>query len=105
MERSGEDALCCGTSGFMHCDAASKDIQAERLEEARATGAETLVTACPKCLIHFSCAQSEDRRRDGVEPKIQITDFTVLAASMLDGETSKAEDVPADSERDTGDAQ
>jgi Fe-S oxidoreductase len=105
MQRSGEDALCCGTSGFMHCDATSKDIQAERLEEARATGAETLVTACPKCLIHFTCAQSEDRRRDGVEPKIQVTDFTVLAASMLDGEASKAEDGPADSERDTGDAQ
>jgi Fe-S oxidoreductase len=105
MERSGVDALCCGTSGFMHCDAASKDIQAERLEEARATGAETLVTACPKCFIHFSCAQSEDRRRDGMEPKIQLTDFTVLAASMLDEGDTKAEKAPADSERDTGDAQ
>jgi Fe-S oxidoreductase len=28
----------------------------ERLSEAQATGATTVVTACPKCAIHFNCA-------------------------------------------------
>ena len=28
-----------------------------RLTEALETGAKTLVTACPKCQIHLTCAQ------------------------------------------------
>ena len=85
MKRNGRDALCCGTSGFIHCDAMSRRMQAERLDEAASTGANTLVTACPKCLIHFSCAQEEDRIREGREPCIRVEDFTVLAASRLSG--------------------
>jgi hypothetical protein len=48
-----------------------------------ATGAQTLVTACPKCQIHFRCAQAEDRRmkRDG--PAIEIRDLTVLVADAV----------------------
>jgi Fe-S oxidoreductase len=101
MERSGEDAQCCGTSGFMHCDAASKEMQSERLGEALSTGAETLVTACPKCLIHFACAQSEDRRNGSKRQEMQVTDFTVLTAGLLakDGDNN---DVPADDRQDTG---
>jgi heterodisulfide reductase subunit D len=83
MPRSGKDAVCCGTSGFIHCDAASRAIQRERLEEAEGTGAETLVTACPKCLIHFHCAQAEARRTGAPGPQIEVQDFTVLAASYL----------------------
>ena len=84
MEHAGRDAFCCGTSGFIHCDAQSRRLQAERLESATATGAETLVTACPKCLIHFSCAQSEDRLRGRAAPRIKVEDLTVLAAAALD---------------------
>jgi Fe-S oxidoreductase len=58
MERSRENALCCGTSAWMECSSCSKAMQMDRLEEARRTGAQTLVTACPKCQIHLSCAQS-----------------------------------------------
>ena len=83
MERSGQDAACCGTSGFVHCDAASRRMQSERLEAAAATGADTLVTACPKCLIHFRCAQSEDRRRGRRARQIEVEDLTVLAAGRL----------------------
>jgi Fe-S oxidoreductase len=104
MRRSGRDALCCGTSGFIHCDAASRALQAGRLQQAADTGADTLVTACPKCLIHFACAQAEDRRRERREPDIRILDFTVLAASRLvrggDGKRS----VPAPGGQGTGDA-
>jgi Fe-S oxidoreductase len=102
MERSGEDAMCCGTSGFLHCDATSKEMQSDRLGEARSTGADTLVTACPKCLIHFSCAQSEDRRNGHKSQEIQVTDFTVLAASMLEKDGANKTDVPADDRQDTG---
>jgi Fe-S oxidoreductase len=56
MERSRENGVCCGTSGWMNCSSCSKAIQLERLNEAQATGATTVVTACPKCAIHFNCA-------------------------------------------------
>ena len=48
-----------------------------------ATGAGRLVTACPKCLIHFRCAQSEDRRRLRGDSSLEVEDLTVLAASLL----------------------
>ncbi len=96
MPRSGRDALCCGTSGFIHCDGASRELQQQRLGEAATTEARKLVTACPKCLIHFKCAQAEDRRRAGTEPRIEIEDFTVLAARSVvhDGEVEQAIPVP-----------
>jgi Fe-S oxidoreductase len=58
MERNRENALCCGTSAWMECSSYSNAIQIERLQEAAQTGAQTLITACPKCQIHFTCAQS-----------------------------------------------
>jgi len=42
----------------MECAGYSKAIQTERMQEAIQTGAQTLITACPKCQIHFTCAQS-----------------------------------------------
>jgi Fe-S oxidoreductase len=57
MERNREHALCCGTSAWMECSSYSKAIQSERLQEALQTGAQTLITACPKCQIHLLCAQ------------------------------------------------
>ena len=59
MERTRENALCCGTSASMECSSYSKAIQNERLQEAIQTGARTLITACPKCQIHFTCAKSD----------------------------------------------
>lgn len=89
MEASGKEARCCGTSGFLHCDAESRRLQTLRLDEARATGAELLVTACPKCLIHFACARKEDERRARLrgdaaklEP-MEAEDLTVLVADAL----------------------
>jgi len=59
MERNRENALCCGTSAWMECSSHSKAIQTERMQEAIKTGAQTLITACPKCQIHFICARSD----------------------------------------------
>jgi Fe-S oxidoreductase len=83
MEASGRDAICCGTSGFLTCDAASRALQLERLESARAAGAETLITACPKCWIHFACAQAGERRRGAEPPDVVVEDFTVFVSQRL----------------------
>jgi Fe-S oxidoreductase len=53
----------------MECASYSKAIQVERMQEAVQTGAQTLITACPKCQIHFSCALG------GMESDVGITDL------------------------------
>ncbi|MBI4230202.1 MAG: (Fe-S)-binding protein, partial [Planctomycetes bacterium] len=62
MPRSRERSVCCGTSGWSNCGLAAKTLQRGRLEEAVASGARTLVTACPKCRIHLSCANHDEKR-------------------------------------------
>lgn len=91
MTRTGRDAVCCGTAGFVHCDSASRRLQGERLRSAAETGAEKLLTACPKCLIHFTCAQVEDRRVKRDPPSIEVEDLTVFAARMLRGSAKTVE--------------
>ena len=85
MGRNRENALCCGTSAWMECSNCSKSMRVERLHEALGTGANTLITACPKCQVHFSCAQNEDSRKLDHPPEIEMIDLTVLAASRLTG--------------------
>ncbi len=81
MPRRRENALCCGTNGWTHCGAANKQIQADRLLEAQATGADVLVTACLKCQIHFKCTM-QDRELDSTLD-IEIKDFATVLAEAL----------------------
>ena len=77
MPRSRENGVCCGTSGWMNCSACSKEIQLQRLTEAGDTGAETLMTTCPKCQIHFQCA------KEAFDLKIEIMDLYDLVSNRL----------------------
>ena len=81
MERARHTSLCCGTSCWTSCGQVSKKIQVERLKEAKATGAQLLVTACVKCQIHFKCAQDDPALRQ--EIGIEIRDLTTLVAERL----------------------
>jgi heterodisulfide reductase subunit D len=83
MQPNREAALCCGASSWVHCGAANRQVQDERLAQAEATGAGILVTACPKCQIHLKCTQQS---RNGKKPKIDIQDLAGLAAGSLDQE-------------------
>jgi len=83
MQPNRETALCCGASSWVHCGAANRQIQDERLTQAEATGAEVLVTSCPKCQIHLKCTQQS---RNGKRPRIDIQDLASLAARSLDQE-------------------
>ncbi|MFC2040342.1 (Fe-S)-binding protein, partial [Chloroflexota bacterium] len=73
MEHNRAKALCCGTQAWINCGSVNKQIQADRLHEAAATGVELLLTACPKCQIHLSCAL-QDGKLDG-ELNIRIEDM------------------------------
>jgi heterodisulfide reductase subunit D len=79
MERERDDSICCGPSAWLSCTNNTKRIQAVRLGQAQKTGAQVLVTACPKCTIHLSCAlSSEDINYD-----IKIMDITTLVAENI----------------------
>jgi len=78
MPRHGEQAVCCGNTGWLNCNAATKRFQIERLEEAAATGSARLVTACPGCFIHLRCAQ--EGLPDGPAAKLRICDLWSVVA-------------------------
>jgi Fe-S oxidoreductase len=81
MRHSRRNATCCGTNGWTHCDASNKAIQVQRLREAKATGADRMVTACLKCQIHFKCALMDERLKD--EIGIELVDLATLVAAQL----------------------
>lgn len=80
MDRVRENSMCCGVGAYSNCDAQTKFLQQERLEEA-ASKAGNLVTACPHCRIHFSCYL--DGRPVDPLPELKIIDVTDLAAQAL----------------------
>ncbi len=82
MGRNRENSLCCGTSAWMECSNCSKTMRIERLDEALQTGANTLITACPKCQIHLTCAQRT------AELDLQVTDlYAYLLESLIRDDT------------------
>lgn len=81
MPKNRRGAMCCGTSAWQNCDAVSKQIQAARLTSAHDTGADLLITSCPKCNIHFKCAlQGESIPED---KKVEVKDLMVLLAEAM----------------------
>jgi heterodisulfide reductase subunit D len=83
MNRNREESLCCGTSAFTNCDSYSKQIRVERLLEAKSTGADVLITSCPKCQIHFKCAMVSKGKEKGPDVEIAVMDWAEFVASAL----------------------
>ena len=82
MENTRKASLCCGTSCWTACGQTNKSIQVERLKQAKATGADLLVTACIKCQIHFRCAQLDSDIKQDIG--MDIRDITTLVAERLE---------------------
>jgi Fe-S oxidoreductase len=80
MEKNREDALCCGVPQWVNCDDENKEIRRQKIKEALNTGAEIMVTPCPKCQIHLKCLQ-----RDKSEPEynIKIMDLSTALVNAL----------------------
>jgi Fe-S oxidoreductase len=91
MDRNREESLCCATSAFTNCDACSKQIRVERLLEAKSTGAEVLITSCPKCQIHFKCAMVSKGKEKGPDVEIPVMDLAEFVASALGAEDEQQE--------------
>jgi Fe-S oxidoreductase len=73
MEDNRERAMCCGSTAWVNCSGCSKLIQKEKLRQARETGARVMLTTCPKCQIHLSCASRDLDEDQAVEVKDLIS--------------------------------
>jgi Fe-S oxidoreductase len=79
MKRIREYAFCCGGGGGVpetHPDVA-RSASRHRMEEARSTGAETLVTACQHCRHNLTRWQEEDGM-----PVMDLVDIVYEAAGL-----------------------
>jgi heterodisulfide reductase subunit D len=61
------------------------------LKEAKATGAEWLITACPKCQIHLKCAMDGELPVKRSKVDVKVYDLPVLVEKALDKKQSKKE--------------
>ncbi len=77
MEHNRENAVCCGTTAWMQCSSCSKVMQIQRLKEAEAVGAGAIITACPKCQIHLTCAKKN------TDHDLEIIDLVSFLADNL----------------------
>ncbi len=88
MPRNGTKSFCCGAGGarmWME-ERTGKKIQIERTEEAIATGAETIATACPFCYIMLDDGVNETGHTDSNNVK----DISVLMAEALEAKMAVA---------------
>jgi len=86
FEDNREDAICCGgANGWIGCGAYSKRIQEDKYHYLKEVGANLLITACPKCLVHLNCGLSEKLPEDLATGEITVTDISIMLARALDG--------------------
>ena len=71
MPRHRREGFCCGAGGgrmFMEEDLGTR-INHNRIEEAAATGADEVCTACPFCLAMLSDAIKETDRSESLKAR------------------------------------
>ncbi|MFZ2445754.1 MAG: hydrogenase iron-sulfur subunit [Syntrophobacteraceae bacterium] len=84
MRDRGPSSLCCGNCAWTGCDSYSKAMQVQRLRQAKETGSDLLVTACPKCQIHLKCAMEDPLL--GEEIRMEMMDLTSILAKTIQWE-------------------
>lgn len=82
LERQGKETPCCGAGSWIDHGPHTRTAVNERIVEAHRCGADSLVTACPKCLILFhevnpSCSWKQS--------PVAVEDLLSLVARALDG--------------------
>ncbi len=81
MQKTRHRSVCCGVGNWLTCGSTAKTIQANRFREARQAEAEVMITACPKCEIHFKCALQDKKLKE--EVNLEIKDLMALASELI----------------------
>jgi len=81
MKRNHSFALCCGAGGaqmFKEAEKGNKEVFIERTEEALATDAQFIATACPFCMTMITDGLKYKNREDEIK-NIDIAELVVQA--------------------------
>lgn len=82
MPRNRSFALCCGAGGaqmFKEAEPGTKEVYAERTEEALSTGAGIIATACPFCMTMIT----DGLKKESKEETVQNLDIAEILAQAL----------------------
>jgi Fe-S oxidoreductase len=83
MDRSMQNALCCGGGGgnfFTDMLGTGPDLAARaRIREALATGADTIAVACPQCYRMLADAVKDE----GAQEKVRVRELTEIVAEAV----------------------
>lgn len=82
MKRAKVKGLCCGAGGaqmFKEPEKGKKDINIERIEEALATGAETIAVGCPFCMVMMTDGVKNKEK----EESVKVFDLAELVAQSI----------------------
>ncbi|MFQ6050784.1 MAG: (Fe-S)-binding protein [Candidatus Hydrothermarchaeota archaeon] len=82
MSRNREETICCGVSSWLNCDNLSRELREEKIKEAIETGSDSLVTSCPKCIVHLDCLY-EEKLGDLDLKRLNIVDLQEILAHSL----------------------
>lgn len=83
MERSGKQTFCCGAGGgrmWME-ETSGTRINAERTRQVLETGATTVATACPYCMVMMSDGLTAAAQ--GGAPNVQALDISEVLAARI----------------------
>ena len=82
-ERQKRTSFCCGAGGghMWMKESAGQEINAERLDELYKTGAKTVATACPYCMIMLDDAVKEKE----LEEEIKVVDLAQMMLTSIEG--------------------
>ncbi|HEV8064717.1 MAG TPA: (Fe-S)-binding protein, partial [Acidimicrobiales bacterium] len=90
-----EKGFCCGAGGARMWleERIGKRVNLERTDEALATGADVISTACPYCMIMLDDAVKERQRDEEVRVLdiAQILERSLIQASVPAGGTADAD--------------
>ena len=82
MKKSRDRSFCCGGGDIVlwhELEQEEMRMASMRIQMAKETGANIIVTACPFCFIHFEDAI----KTDGLENELRVIDLMELFVSML----------------------
>ncbi len=85
MHRCKERGFCCGAGGarmWME-EKIGKQVNVERTEEALATGADIVSTACPFCMVMLSDAVTAKQQSGDAAAHVQVLDVAQILAKSL----------------------